>query len=136
LAVKDPDGLQHVSSSFENMGAHLLAAEAAADAAVAWTRIDSRRHAEASAHRAEAQMSLCKGATTPALLTLETRVRLTPAERHAAVMAAAGRSNKAIAEVVGLSVRTVESQLQRVYRKLNITGRAQLREAFKHADQG
>lgn len=52
------------------------------------------------------------------------------AERRAAVLAAAGRSNKEIAESLFLSVRTVEGRLQRVYEKFGVTGRAELSEAL------
>ena len=51
---------------------------------------------------------------------------LTPAERRVAELAAAGLSNKQIADQLYLSVGTVEVQLSRVYAKLGITSRAQL----------
>jgi DNA-binding CsgD family transcriptional regulator len=59
------------------------------------------------------------------------RARLTPSELDAAVPAAAGRSNKQIAADMHLSVRTVESHLQRVYEKLGISRRHELGEALR-----
>jgi DNA-binding NarL/FixJ family response regulator len=62
------------------------------------------------------------------------RTRLTAAERHVAVMAAAGRSNKDIAAELELSVRTVENHLQRTYEKLGISSRAELQSGLEGAD--
>jgi DNA-binding CsgD family transcriptional regulator len=55
---------------------------------------------------------------------------LTPAERQVAELAAAGRSNREIAEVLVLSVRTVESQLSSAYAKLGVRGRVGLGAAL------
>lgn len=53
---------------------------------------------------------------------------LTPAERRVAELAAAGLSNRDIAAEVFVSVKTVEMNLSRVYRKLGIRSRSQLRD--------
>jgi DNA-binding CsgD family transcriptional regulator len=58
--------------------------------------------------------------------TITTSARLTPGELGTALQAAAGRSNKQIASDMCLSVRTVESHLQRVYEKLGVSGRHEL----------
>jgi DNA-binding NarL/FixJ family response regulator len=55
---------------------------------------------------------------------------LSPSERLVADLAAAGRSNREIAAELVVSVRTVESQLSAVYRKLDIRSRASLHEAL------
>lgn len=55
---------------------------------------------------------------------------LTAAERAVAELAAAGRSNREIAAELVLSVRTVESQLSAVYRKLDLRSRARLAAAL------
>ena len=51
---------------------------------------------------------------------------LTAREREVALLAAGGRSSREIAEHLGLSTRTVDTHLARVYRKLGITGRSDL----------
>jgi DNA-binding NarL/FixJ family response regulator len=51
---------------------------------------------------------------------------LTSRERDVATLAAHGVSNAEIAQRLGLSIRTVETHLQRVYTKLGIHGRAEL----------
>ena len=49
-------------------------------------------------------------------------------------LAAEGLSNKAIAEQVFVSIKTVESNLKRAYRKLDISSRAQLARALDRLD--
>ncbi len=51
---------------------------------------------------------------------------LTPMERRVAELVAAGRSNRELAAELVVSVRTVETHLSRVYRKLGVRSRAQL----------
>lgn len=51
---------------------------------------------------------------------------LTPAERRVAEFAAAGRSNREIAELLFVTRKTVEVHLGSVYRKLGISGRGDL----------
>jgi DNA-binding CsgD family transcriptional regulator len=55
---------------------------------------------------------------------------LTETEREVARLAAGGLTNKAIAERVFVSRKTVEANLARAYRKLGITSRAQLARAL------
>jgi DNA-binding CsgD family transcriptional regulator len=131
LAAGDAVRLDAASAAFDALGADLLAAEAAADAAVAWNRCGEPRQAVAAERRADKLGDRAEGPVTPALLTRETRVRLTPAEQEAAVMAAAGASNKEIADRLFISVRTVESRLQHVYEKLGVSSRKDLAKALK-----
>jgi len=65
-----------------------------------------------------AGISSVRGAALPAALSVP--------ERRAAGLAVRGLSNKDIAEELGVTVRTVELRLTKVYRKLGIEGRAQL----------
>jgi DNA-binding CsgD family transcriptional regulator len=55
---------------------------------------------------------------------------LTPTERGVAELAAAGLTNREIADRMFISVRTAESTLSRVYRKLGIRSRAELARDF------
>jgi DNA-binding CsgD family transcriptional regulator len=134
LAAGDGAALERSSSEFEGLGADLLAAEAAADAAVARRRAGDTRAAAAAERRASILAERCENPRTPALRALDLRVRLTPAELEAARLAAAGRSNKEIAEVLVLSVRTVENRLQHVYEKLGVSGRRELAAALGDGD--
>ena len=130
LAAGDATGLQTASACFEALGALLFAAEAAADAAVALRRAGSTRSAAAQERQSASLAEHCEGALTPSLGGAGTRALLSPAERETAVLAAAGRSNKEIADQLYLSVRTVENRLQRVYEKLGVARRADLAQAL------
>lgn len=136
LASNDADGLMDASTQFETMGADLYAAEAAADAAVAWRRAGRQRNATAAQRRATNLADLCEGASTPALRSTDTRVRLTAAQLETATLAAAGHSDKEIAELLHLSVRTIENRLQKVYERLGISGRKELAEAIQDGASG
>ena len=120
LVSESAEGMAAVSERFEGMGADLLAAEAAADAAVAWHRCGDSHRAAAAQWRTEVLVRTCEGAATPALKGLDVRASLTPAQREVALLAAAGRSNRDIADQLTLSIRTVENHLQQVYRRLGL----------------
>lgn len=60
---------------------------------------------------------------------------LSPGEQQAALLAGTGRSNRDIAVVLQLSSRAVELRLARVYRKLRVGGRQELR-ALVRATEG
>jgi DNA-binding CsgD family transcriptional regulator len=55
---------------------------------------------------------------------------LTPSERRVATAAAAGATNREIAQQLFVSLRTVETHLTNTYRKLDITSRAELATAI------
>jgi len=132
VAAADSTALDQVATEFENLGANLYAAEARADAAVLLRRAGMTRQTAAAEQKAARLLSRCEGAVTPPLQTMTARARLTPGELDTAVQAAAGRTNKQIAGDMQLSVRTVESHLQRAYEKLGIAGRHDLAEALRN----
>jgi DNA-binding CsgD family transcriptional regulator len=131
VADRDSEALGKVGDDFEDMGAILYAAEASGEAAVLLRRAGKARDAAAAAQKAARLLARCEGAATPPVRVLTARVRLTPGELDTALQAAAGRSNKEIASHLHLSVRTVESHLQRAYEKLGISGRHQLAAALR-----
>jgi DNA-binding CsgD family transcriptional regulator len=131
LAAGDPERLAAVADEFEAVGADLLAAEAAADAAVGWRRAGEPRRAAAASRRAAALAARCEGAVTPGLQSVSVRAVLAPAERDTAVLAAAGATNKEIARRLGVGVRSVENRLQHVYTKLGLSGRGDLPAALE-----
>jgi DNA-binding NarL/FixJ family response regulator len=59
---------------------------------------------------------------------------LSATELQIARLAAEGLTNRAIAEQVFVSVKTVESNLKRAYSKLEISSRAQLARALDRSD--
>jgi DNA-binding CsgD family transcriptional regulator len=133
LAHHDAAGLEAVSRDFEAMGADVLAAEAAADAAVVRRRDGEMRAATGDEHRAAILAQRCENPVTPALQAIEAKARLTASERETALLATAGFTSRQIAEHLHLSVRTVENRLQHVYEKLGINRRTDLAEAL-HQD--
>jgi len=113
------------------MGAKLYAAEAAAAAAVSFRRAGNQQRAAAAEWRLRELLRDCEGAVTPALAEIGAQAVLTPGELRVAGLAAAGMPNKAIALQLGVAVRTVETQLQRVYDKLGVHSRSDLPEVLK-----
>jgi DNA-binding CsgD family transcriptional regulator len=132
----DSQALRTVAGDFEGMGALLYAAEASAEAAVVLRRAGQARKAAAAEQEAARLLARCEGAATPAVRIITARVELTPGELDTAVQAAAGRSNKQIAADMHLSVRTVESHLQRAYEKLGIASRHELAGALRDQPAG
>ena len=128
---KDPAAVEAASAAFEELGFVLLAAEAAADAAVAWRRSGDPRRAAAAERRAGGLAGRCEGAKTPALTGVSVRATLTPRELEIARLAAAGVPNRDIADRLYLSRRTVENKLHAAYEKLGVDGRHELAEALE-----
>ncbi|GAB3964417.1 LuxR family transcriptional regulator [Actinoallomurus acanthiterrae] len=123
--------LDAVSRAFERMGMLLHAAEAAAQAAAAYAPGD--RAGVFAASRAWALARSCQGARTPALRDL-TAPRLTTRQREIARLAAAGLSNREIADRLVLSTRTVANHLVGVYGRLGVGDRAALADLLGALD--
>jgi DNA-binding CsgD family transcriptional regulator len=135
-ADRDSEALGQVSREFENLGTLLYAAEASAEAAVILRRAGRPRDAVAAEQNAARLLDSCEGAVSPPVRLITARVRLTPGELDVAILATAGRSNKQIAAEMQVSVRTVESHLQRAYEKLGISGRHELADALRDQPPG
>jgi DNA-binding NarL/FixJ family response regulator/DNA-binding transcriptional ArsR family regulator len=135
LVAQDGAALDEVATAFEAIGAILLAAEAAAEAAVTHRAAGREHAARASAARSKLLADQCEGARTPALGLLEQPPELTRREREIASLAVAGLSNRAIAERLVVSVRTVDNHLQHVFDKLGIRSRRELRRFIDAKDQ-
>jgi DNA-binding CsgD family transcriptional regulator/tetratricopeptide (TPR) repeat protein len=94
----------------------------------------SRIGAEAFAERARGEL-LATGETAPRR-TAETRDVLTPQERQIARMASDRQTNPEIAAKLFISPRTVEYHLHKVFAKLDITSRKELRAALVGISDG
>ncbi|WP_281389084.1 LuxR C-terminal-related transcriptional regulator [Brevibacterium renqingii] len=71
-----------------------------------------------------------RGSVPSTIVSSELPVELTEREREICGLIVKGRSNAEIAEQLGAAVRTVEGHAYRLYRKLGITRRHQVAEAF------
>jgi DNA-binding CsgD family transcriptional regulator len=131
ISSRDPELLEQVAVDFDTGGAHLLAAEATAEAAALWRDAGEPRRAAAAQRHAAALTDRCEGARTPSLLRAGPIAALTPAERETALMVHHGLTNKDIAAHLHLSVRTVENRLQHCYEKLGVHSRAELAAAIE-----
>ncbi len=130
-ANRDSVVLEEAASLFETLGAHLYAAEALGESAVHLRRASQSREAAANQQRAARLLGRCEGAVTPFVRSIGARAQLTPAELDTALQAAAGSTDKQIAELMHLSVRTVENRLHRAYQKLGLSHRRELAEALR-----
>ncbi|MGL5927424.1 MAG: helix-turn-helix transcriptional regulator, partial [Dermatophilaceae bacterium] len=115
--------LRH-ADALEEMGMSRLAlvVAEAAEAGEAQTRTGGP--ARARADRLRSTLGIAPATTQPGLTAREAEV---------ATLAAEGLTDREVAEHLVLSVRTVESHLSRVYRKLQVSSRRRLRGALDEA---
>jgi DNA-binding CsgD family transcriptional regulator len=126
LVAEDGAALVEVGRRFAELGNHLSAAEACAEAAAAHRRAGSMALAAQARQASEAALARCEGAATPALRSNDQIEALTERELDVARLAGQGEANQAIAAALGISVRTAETHLQRAFAKLGIHRRSEL----------
>ena len=134
LAAGDPDLLLAAAHELGAVGAHLLAAEAAASASAAWRRAGHPRRATAASLLTETFTARCPGVRTPLLASAEATYAFTDREREIALLAATNLRSKEIAEALHLSVRTVDNHLRRAYAKLGVRTRRELADILSRSD--
>ncbi|MGW0861521.1 LuxR family transcriptional regulator AbsR2 [Streptomyces sp. NPDC002611] len=122
LTRADGPALDEVAEELERRGFTLFAAEAHAQAVGAHREPRAARH---SRTRAVALARRCQGARTPALSGLVLG-ELTARQRQIVTLAAAGLSNRQIAERLTLSIRTVGNHLYSAYARLGANDRGAL----------
>ena len=113
--------LAEVSEEFEQMGDLVAALDAAAHAAAAHRRKGLRGSGLGCATRAKVLAEQCGGASTPALERAVERAPLTTREQEIVALIGEGLSNRALAERLHVSVRTIEGH---IYRAMAKTGAA------------
>jgi ATP/maltotriose-dependent transcriptional regulator MalT len=130
LLADDGDRLVMAGERFGAIGAVLLAAEAAAQAADASRRRGDERRAVVLDTVSDTLAARCEGAKTPVLVRAGAVAALSERERGVAVLAASGLSSRQIADQLALSVRTVDNHLGRIYAKLGVSSRGALADAL------
>jgi DNA-binding NarL/FixJ family response regulator/DNA replicative helicase MCM subunit Mcm2 (Cdc46/Mcm family) len=107
-------------SAMRRAGRRSMAAELLDEALATFTLLGARPFAERA--RAELdRLGTRRGSAT----------ELTATEAQIAALVAQGRANTEVAAELNVSVRTVESNLTRIYRKLDVRSRAQLAAAYR-----
>ncbi|PRC44850.1 helix-turn-helix transcriptional regulator, partial [Mycobacterium sp. ITM-2017-0098] len=126
-ALRDDDAseLALLSEEFERMGDLVAAVDAAAHAALIHRRHDRRGSALGCSTRAGDLAEQC-GANTPALRLASEHLPLTEREHEIVMLIGEGLQNRAVAERLTLSVRTVESHIYRAMAKTGTTTREEL----------
>ncbi len=126
LAGRDGEALDKVGRGLAGLGLTLHAAEAFAHAALVH---EDRRASQSSRNRASALAGTCQGARSSALVNLALP-RLTARQRQIVSLAAAGLTNRQIAEQLTVSIRTVANHLCDAYARLGSSDRAGLGRLF------
>jgi DNA-binding CsgD family transcriptional regulator len=126
LIAHDGAELAEVSEEFEGIGDDVAALDAAAHAALSYRRRDLRGTALRFSARAEEMAQRCGGARTPALGRAVDPLPLSDREREIVMLIGEGFSNRAIAERLTLSVRTVEGHIYRAMGRTGATRRDEL----------
>ncbi len=134
VADHDGDILDDAAKQFEGFGALAMAADASAQAAREHARSGARPKELDSSARALRWAGL-GGVHTPALNAADTPLPITDREREIATLVGAGLTNRQVADRLGVSVRTIDGHLYRIFTKLGIEDRDQLARLIRTAGE-
>jgi DNA-binding CsgD family transcriptional regulator len=126
LAAGSGDGLVEASRQYEEFGDRLAAADAAAQAVIAYQDAGLRGAAMTASAAAQRLAAECQGAQTPALRAATAPQPFTDRQREIISLAAQGLSNKEIAGRLTMSIRSVEGHLFRASQRVGANNRDQL----------
>ncbi|MFF0579307.1 AAA family ATPase [Streptosporangium saharense] len=139
-AKRRPALLRRAADLLRECGARLELAHTLADLGRAYEQVGRPKLAGGAFGEARALARQCGAGQLLADLTRhpgpaepEPSARLSDAERRVAELAARGHTNRQIAATLYLTVSTVEQHLTRVYRKMNVSSRADLRLDFANS---
>ncbi len=123
---KDPDALQRAATLAEASQFLLLAAECLGKAVKLLGERSEEQKSRAVQQRLTTIVDQLEGLQSPQLADTGSASKLTQREQDISTLASKGYSNKDIAQQHGVSVRTVEGHLYRIFAKLGITRREEL----------
>lgn len=125
LAADDGAGLLAAAEGYRALGDRATAADATAQAAVAFGRHGQAKRSAYAAAVAKESADECGGLCTPALRNPAGQP-LTGRQREIVELVVAGLSNKQIAERLVMSVRSVEGHLYRACQRVGASSREEL----------
>jgi DNA-binding CsgD family transcriptional regulator len=125
LRTGDGEGLLAASAKYRAIGDRATAADAAAQASVAFDEGQHHRRGLYAAAVARELADECGGLCTPALRT-PSGLKLSGRQRDVIELVVAGRSNREIAEKLVMSVRTVEGHVYRACQRVGAQSREEL----------
>ncbi|MGK2881598.1 MAG: LuxR C-terminal-related transcriptional regulator [Mycobacterium sp.] len=125
LSNNDGDRLDGAADRFDEIGAAAMAADASAHAAREHARSGARVKELESTTRAHWLASRNR-LRTPAATSIRGPLPITDREREIATLLGEDLTNREIAERLGVSVRTIDGHLYRIFSKLRIEDRDQL----------
>lgn len=126
LAEKDPMALLAFSDDAERDGRELAAARSAGNAVAILSRRGDKNRLHGAQRLAKRRLTRLIYGRSPLSARLSNGPQLTRRERKVAVLVQGGASNRAIADEFGLSLRTVEGHLYRIFAKLGISDRSEI----------
>lgn len=125
LLKRDGDGLLAASACYREIGDRAAAADAAAQAAVAFADSQQAKRGLYAAALAKEIADGCGGLCTPALRT-RAGLKLSGRQRDVIELVVAGLSNRQIADQLVMSVRTVEGHVYRACQRVGAASRDEL----------
>lgn len=135
LAAGDGEGLLAASTAYRRIGDRAAAADAAAQASVAFATGQQQRRALYAAALAKELAVDCGGLHTPALRT-PGGLKLSGRQRDVTELVVAGLSNRQIAEKLVMSIRTVEGHIYRACQRVGAQSREELAAIIRSGPGG
>jgi DNA-binding CsgD family transcriptional regulator len=135
LLAGDGEGLLAASAKYREIGDRAAAADAAAQASVAFDEGQQHRRGLYAAALARELADECGGLCTPALRT-PTGLKLSGRQRDVVELVVAGLSNREIAEKLVMSVRTVEGHVYRACQRVGAQSREELASIIRSGPCG
>lgn len=135
LAAHDGAGLLGAAAGYQAIGDRATAADATAQAAVAFGRAGNSKRSMYAAAVAQEIAEECGGLCTPALRNPAGQP-LTHRQREIAELVVAGLSNRQIAERLVISVRSVEGHLYRACQRVGASSREELAAIIRAGPKG
>jgi DNA-binding CsgD family transcriptional regulator len=135
LLAGDGEGLLAASAKYRAIGDRAAAADAAAQASVAFDESQQHRRGLFAAALASELADECGGLCTPALRTPE-GLKLSGRQRDVVELVVAGLSNRQIADQLVMSVRTVEGHVYRACQRVGAQSREELASIIRSGPRG